>query len=142
MRSEMHFKGTVGSITGHVMAIILAELIVLLLGAILFASTTFENATYMATVSSLHPSIGPKFGAKLTLVKIETLTTPQPICTFSSGDSGNVPISRGGIAQQVGSYLVEVEECDQARGFVVIYAKQTTAFYRAMEKIWSVLGLK
>jgi hypothetical protein len=120
------------------------ELAVLALGALmglLFASGSFDNATYMATLDSGNPSIGPRFGTKLILKRVETLVTPQPLCTFEAGNSGDISIARGGDSKQVGPYLVEVKECDPQRKFAVIYARRTNLFYKIYDKIWSAFGL-
>jgi hypothetical protein len=126
----------------HMRAHLIYDAIFLALGVLLFASTGFDNATYMSTLDSSRPSIGPKFGTKLTLIRIESLITPQPLCTFESGGSGFVSIARGNTAKNVGDYLVEVKECDPQKGFVVIYLQRTTPFYQFSNWLWSALHLR
>ncbi len=144
-RLKALWKRIIDGVGGDVIYKLISTIISLIGGAIaalLFAYTSFDNATYLSQVDSSQPSIGPTFGTKLSLVKVESLKTLQPICTFQSGDSPNISIVRGGDPKMVGDYLVELKECDQAQKFAVIYAKKTTWTYLIANKVRALIGLR
>jgi hypothetical protein len=115
------------------MMIFLVGIIASVIGVIAYASTTFDNATYMKEGTT----IGPLFENKLLFVKAETVDV---LCTFESGeDTRSIQV---GASVAVGDYKVDLQECNNQQKFAVLHVRKKTLFYRVMNALWRFLHVR